>query len=338
MTVHKPTITILIATYNRAERLAATLDTIALTDVEQPWEVVVVDNNSSDDTRRVVDARVRVYPAPLRYLFEKRQGKSVALNTALAEIGSEVIAFTDDDVRVQTGWLRALTRPLFEQSDLEYTGGPVKPIWERPKPTWLDEAGDLGGTLAVKDHGAVPFIFEEASRTPLGVNMSVRRRLIERIGGFRADLGRRGGSLLGQEQAEFFCRSRAAGARGLYVPEAGLEHFVPATRLTRLYFSRWWFWKGVSHARLHRIHPVTELGIDLARTPVVLGVPRYMFGNAVRHVRGWGATCIRRQPQQRMRHAMALMYFVGYFWERHRPAGQVANARSQIEETTSQPA
>src|SRR5512138_3521842 len=77
MTVHKPTITILIATYNRAERLAATLDTIALTDVEQPWEVVVVDNNSSDDTRRVVDARVRVYPAPLRYLFEKRQGKSV---------------------------------------------------------------------------------------------------------------------------------------------------------------------------------------------------------------------------------------------------------------------
>ena len=105
--------------------------------------------------------------------------------------------------------------------------------------------------------------FHHGRKTPLGVNMAVRRRLIERIGGFRPDLGRNGRSLLGQEQAEFFYRSRQAGARGLYVPEMVLDHVVPASRLTWSYFWRWWFWKGVSHARVHRLHGRTELGIDL---------------------------------------------------------------------------
>ena len=132
---------------------------------------------------------------------------------------------------------------------------------------WLDEQGNLGGTIAVKDHGSTAFIFEDEKKTPLGVNMAVRRSLVERIGGFRPDLGRSGKSLLGQEQAEFFYRSRQAGAKGLYVPAMVLEHQVPAARLTWSYFRRWWYWKGVSHARLHRIHNQTELGRSLSAAP-----------------------------------------------------------------------
>lgn len=332
-------ITVLIATYNRADLLARTLDTIALSQIDRRWDLVVVDNNSSDHTRQVVERRVPSYPVPLRYIFEARQGKSIALNTALAQITAPVIAFTDDDVRVPPGWLNALTAPLFARADIDYTGGPVRPMWERRKPRWLDETGDLGGTIAVKDHGPEPFIFEEAGRTPLGVNMCVRASLIERIGGFRADLGRSGASLLGQEQAEFFCRSRAIGARGLYVPSAGLEHFVPASRLTRRYFRRWWFWKGVSHARLHRIHPVTEVGVDLRQTPHLFRVPRYLFGNALRHLRGWVVAVARRDRPRAMRHAMALAYCAGYCWEGQRrnasPSGPVS---SHIERRSSQPA
>lgn len=339
LTAARSEITVLIATYNRADLLARTLDTIALSRIDRRWDVVVVDNNSSDRTREVVQARVASYPVPLRYMREERQGKSNALNTALAAIASDAIAFTDDDVRVPPGWLDALTAPLFARADIDYTGGPVRPMWERPKPRWLDERGDLGGTIAVKDHGPEPFIFEEAARTPLGVNMCVRGPVFDRIGGFRPDLGRSGGSLLGQEQAEFFCRSRAAGVRGLYVPAAGLDHFVPAARLTRTYFWRWWFWKGVSHARLHRIHGVTELGIVLSRVPHVFGIPRYLFGNASRHALGWLGSTAHRDRSGAMRHLMALAYCLGYCWERlrrgNRPASTVS---SQIETRSSQPA
>jgi glycosyltransferase involved in cell wall biosynthesis len=334
-----PAITVLIATYNRADLLGRTLDSLASSHVAREWELVVVDNNSSDHTRAVVEMRAARYPVPLRYLFEPRQGKSIALNTAIARIAADVIAFTDDDVRVPPGWLEAISGALFARPDIEYTGGPVRPMWEAPKPTWLDETGNLGGTIAVKDHGPQPFIFEDLSRTPLGVNMCVRRSLIGRIGGFRADLGRSGSSLLGQEQAEFFCRSRAAGARGLYVPEAGLEHFVPANRLTRRYFRKWWFWKGVSHARLHRIHPVTEVGIDLNRVPHLLAVPRYLFSNAAGHAFGWCASVLRRDQQRSVRHAMALAYCCGYFVERQRrPPALPETISSQIETSPSQPA
>jgi hypothetical protein len=145
--------------------------------------------------------------------------------------------------------------------------------------------------------------------------MAVRRALIERIGGFRPDLGRSGRSLLGQEQAEFFYRSRRAGARGLYVPAMWLTHQVPAARLTRDYFRRWWFWKGISHARLHGIHGSTELGVDLSRVPRVAGVPRYMFRTAVADAMGWCRGLLTARPARRAEHAMMLAYFLGYLRE-----------------------
>lgn len=305
--------TILICTYNRADLLGPTLDSLArLSAPGRTWEVLVVDNNSSDGTRRTVETRQTSYPVPLRYLFEGRQGKSWALNTGIAQAAGAVIAFTDDDVEVPPGWLAAALDPLDRRRGVAYTGGPVEPMWERQPPAWLAPAGNLGGTIAVKDHGEEPFIFEERRKTPLGVNMAVRRELIEAIGGFRPDLGRRGKSLLGQEQAEFFYRSRAAGAVGLYVPEMALRHFVPASRLTLRYFRRWWFWKGISQARLHRIHQETELGLDLSAVPRVFGVPRYMFRSAL----GEGAAALlallRGRRATAVEHEMMMWYAVGY--------------------------
>jgi glucosyl-dolichyl phosphate glucuronosyltransferase len=100
--------TILICTYNRAALLGPTLDSIAaLRATGRTWDVLVVDNNSTDDTRAVVQQRQAGYPVPLRYLFEGRQGKSYALNTGLSHAAGRIIAFTDDDVRVPDGWLEA---------------------------------------------------------------------------------------------------------------------------------------------------------------------------------------------------------------------------------------
>jgi glycosyltransferase involved in cell wall biosynthesis len=327
------TATVLICTYNRAASLGPTLDTIASTSLRSPfeWEVLVVDNNSSDDTRQVVECRVARYPVPLRYLFEPRQGKSNALNTGMRAAQARVIVFTDDDVNIPTGWLEAAVAPLLERDDIDYTGGPVRPMWRGTPPSWLDPSGNLGGTIAVKDHGSRAFVFEDESKTPLGVNMAVRRSLIERIGGFRPDLGRSGASLLGQEQAEFFYRSREAGARGLYVPEMVLDHEVPAARLTFDYFRRWWYWKGVSHSRLHRIHGRTELGLELSQSPRVAGLPRFIVRSLLRHLVGAAYGVITLNRARAAHEILKVVYAVGYIREDRRAAGRAGVRREKAE-------
>jgi glycosyltransferase involved in cell wall biosynthesis len=306
--------TVLICTYNRADLLANTLDSLARTTrTSFPWDVLVVDNNSSDHTRDVVTSRIAGFPVPLRHLFEPRQGKSIALNRGLAETDATAILFTDDDVQVSERWVEAGCRPMLEHDWVAYTGGPVLPMWERPSPAWLDHARrDLWGTLAILDYGDERFVFEERQRVPLGANMAVRRSLIDRIGGFDPALGRRGTSLLGQEQAEFFCRSRETGARGVYEPTMLLHHHVPAARLTRTYFRRWWFWKGVARARLEQRHPITELGLDLTNVTRVFGVPRYLIGAALRDAGGAVAAAVGGNGREWMRRTVMLCYFAGY--------------------------
>ena len=313
-------VTILICTYNRAAMLGPTLDSLAALrcppDIR--WEVLVVDNNSRDETRTAVERRQVAFPVVLRYAFEPRQGKSFALNTGCTLASGSVIAYTDDDVRVPDAWLEQAVRPLVEREDVDYTGGPVRPIWEVPPPSWLDTSGNLGGTVAVKDHGATPFIFEDRRKTPLGVNMAVRRELVERVGGFRVDLGRTGSSLLGQEQAEFFYRTRAVGARGLYVPEMVLEHHVPAARLTHRYFRRWWYWKGISQARVHRIHGRTELGLDLATVRRLAGVPLFIVRSLATDAAGAARAVLQGDVRRAVAREMMAWYAAGYVREQLR--------------------
>jgi glycosyltransferase involved in cell wall biosynthesis len=318
--------TVLICTYNRADLLSETLDSIAAMEVSPAlrWEVLVVDNNSRDNTADVVGSRMARFPVPLRYAFDGRQGKSNALNTGIAATDAETIAFTDDDVLVARKWLEAACAPLLRK-EAAYTGGPVRPIWEAPRPRWLDATrGDLWGTIAILDHGDAPFVFEERRRIPLGANMAARRDMLERVGGFHPHLGRTGKSLLGQEQAEFFCRSRACGLHGTYVPAMEVWHHVPARRLTRDYFRRWWFWKGISRARLEHLHRITELGVDLSTVARIAGVPRFMFGTAARDAAAWLRNW--RDPAARFRAEMRLTYFAGYAWARLREPLEIAEA------------
>ena len=316
-----PDATVLVCTFNRAALLAGMLESLAAsrTPPGLEWDVLIVDNNSSDDTAALVRRVAAAYPVPLRYLHEPRQGKSRALNTGLAATTARFVAFTDDDVIVEPGWLAAAVQPMVYDPTIDYTGGPVRPLWEVPCPRWLDrERGDLWGAIAILDYGPEPFIFEERRRVPLGANMVVRRRLIDDVGGFDPSLGRIGESLLGQEQAEFFSRVRARGARGLYVPEMQLRHHVPARRLTRRYFRRWWAWKGVSRSRLHRIHPNSELGFDMRTTKRIAGVPRFTLGAMVRHAAAGVRSLARADIIGATRHEMMLAYYAGFAWEEWR--------------------
>ena len=313
--------TVLIATYNRAALLDRTLASLRRLRVApgRRWEAIVVDNNSADGTRAVVERHAADFPVALTYLFESEQGRSSALNTGIAASAGTIIAMTDDDVLVDAGWLDAACDALLHPGDplLTYAGGPVAPLWETPPPAWLDlTRGDLWGTIAIQDHGDRPFVYEEARKVPLGANIAARRSLFDAIGGFRPDLGRSSGRrVLGQEVPELLARARAAGLRGIYLPPMRVQHHVPSARLTRRYFRRWWFGKGVSRATLERTRPVTELGVDLRSAPHVLGVPRYMFRCAWDDARGWIRHTLAGRAAEAFRHEMMLVYFCGYLWE-----------------------
>lgn len=310
--------TVLIATYNRAALLDRTLASIRDVRVAsgRTWDVIVVDNNSTDDTRSVVERHARDFPVPLSYLFESRQGRSSALNAGIAASRAAVIAMTDDDVLVDPGWLDAACEALLapEDSSIAYAGGPVAPLWESPPPAWLDlSRGDLWGTIAIQEHGRTPFVYEDMQKVPLGANMAVRRSLLETVGGFRVDLGRTNGRrVLGQEVPELLARSRATGMRGVYLPAMRVHHHIPTARLTRRYFRRWWYGKGASRATLERDRPVTELGVDLRTAPHVFGVPRYMFRCALEDLAAMLRDFVRGRTADAFRHEMMLTYFVGY--------------------------
>jgi glucosyl-dolichyl phosphate glucuronosyltransferase len=330
------TATVLICTYNRAERLAETLESLRHQgDVPGAWDILVVDNNSSDNTAEVVASSATSFPVPLHYVVERQQGKSYALNAGLSGITTDIVLFTDDDVRVAPGWVRTAVEALDQDPDIGYVGGPVRPIWGASPPSWFPEtSSNLWGTVAVLDYGPAPFEFESRSRVPIGANMAARRSLIEQAGGFTTALDRSGGALLGQGQAEFFYRTRHLGASGRYLPTMVVHHHVPASRLTKRYFRRWWWWKGVSRARLHALHPHTETGVPLTGAPRIAGVPRFVYRQLAHH--SWNALreCVRRHSAEAAEQEMLMIYSAGYavescrdFLDRRGPAAHAVAQR-----------
>lgn len=324
---------VLICTFNRADLLRETLESMRPIVSARPWSIVVVDNNSSDGTRAVVDDVAATLPVPVDYVFEPRQGKSYALNTGLERCNSDIVVFTDDDVRVGPEWLLSGARALAGGAD--YVGGPVIPIWAAPPPAWLDlSRSDLWGTIAILDYGGEPFAFEDRQRVPLGANMGFRRSLVSRVGGFRSDLGRTNGRrVLGQEVPELLARARGAALRGVYVPAMAVHHHIPAGRLTKRYYWRWWIGKGYSKAILEAVQPITEMGLDLREVPHIGSIPRFMVSDALRDVVGYVRAWIDRDPCERSRREMRLAYLIGYIrgrgLGRRRPAYPAADERAE---------
>jgi glucosyl-dolichyl phosphate glucuronosyltransferase len=311
---------IVIATYKRADVLQDTLESLSRLQPGAPWEVVVVDNNSPDHTREVVESTARTFPVPLRYAFEAEQGRSAALNCGFALATGDIIVTTDDDVRVEPGWLTAIETALVRQ-ECDYVGGRVTPLWESPRiPRWFPpESSLLWGVVALLDYGPSPLRF--GNRVPLGVNMAMRREAIERVGGFDARVGRKAGTLLGQEVREWCMRAHAAGMVGCYVPEIVVQHLIPRDRMTKRYFRRWFYWRGISRAMLY-----AQSGLDMERpeapaldprtVPHIAGVPRYLFRTAFVALRDAVRAFLRRDPVASFERELWLWMFAGIVRQR----------------------
>jgi glycosyltransferase involved in cell wall biosynthesis len=310
---------VVIATYNRAADLRATLDSLATLRPRAPWEVIVVDNNSTDGTRLVVETAARSFPAPLRYVFECEQGRSPALNAGIRLATGDLIVTTDDDVRVEIDWLDRAADAL-ERLACDYAGGRVLPIWGATPPPWLaNRGGRHWAVIALLDYGTEPIEF--GARVPLGVNMAFRRTAFERAGLFDPGTGRKAGTLLGQEVREWCIRARAAGLRGFYVPELAIRHIVPASRLNKAYFRRWFYWRGVSRAMLYEkagldMEAPEQTILDFRSVPHVFGVPRYLYRKAL----GSAAACVRatfrRDAVSAFEHELWVWFFAGILRQR----------------------
>jgi glycosyltransferase involved in cell wall biosynthesis len=302
-------ISVIIATHNRRQLLAETLEAIAAQDwPRHDFEVVVVDNASSDGTGEMVASfLLRERSLSVRSLHEERPGKSFAVNRAVGAARGHILLCTDDDVLPDPGWARAMVEAM-EETGADFGVGRIRPRWEAPPPSWLTPA--LHGVLAIPDNG--PERFEIAVGLnehvmPIGANMAVRAEVVRRIGGWREDLGKLGRTLRSGEDHEFYLRMLRAGMRGVYEPMASVAHFVPASRLRRAYFSRWLYDNGRTSCCIEREHPSTPR--------YLASVPRYLWRQAALDCGRLLRSLRPRHQGQRFAALTRLLWFAGYLRE-----------------------
>jgi glycosyltransferase involved in cell wall biosynthesis len=313
---------VVIPTYNRHDLLPKALASLAAAPVPPGVEVgiTVVDNNSSDSTRDVVQQWQQKLNGRLSYVFERKQGRSHALNAGIEATSSDLVGMIDDDEEIDSNWYSRAVK-AFQDPDLDFIGGPYHPRWSTAIPEWLPR--DYPGVIGWIDGGdkVLPY-GPEFNGILMGGNAVFRRKTLEQVGSYSTSLGRSGGNLMSGEDQDMFERLLASGARGLYLPDLIIYHHIPAERLTKSYYRRWCFWNGVS------------LGvIDHSRNASVaylLGVPRYLYGQAVRGLIKVAKSVFkgRKERARSFGDELPMWTVAGFFYGKHFHRTTQAEAKS----------
>jgi len=226
-------VTVAIPTYNRADFLRQTLaGLVAQQFPRDHFEVLVIDNNSRDNTAAVVAEFASTRPAP-RYIREEKQGLDHARNRALAEARGEIIVFGDDDILVKPDWLAQITVPLLADAGhrVGAVGGEVIPVFPDGLPDWVRE---WHAPLAFRpDLGPLP-----ARHSPMGANLAFPKWVFAQLGPFHTALDRAAGNYFSGGDSEMIRRVRAAGLEVWFAPAAAVQHQMPASRTTFRYAAR----------------------------------------------------------------------------------------------------
>jgi glucosyl-dolichyl phosphate glucuronosyltransferase len=320
--------TVVICTHNRCQALPMLLDGIAKSVLPEltTWEVLVVDNNSSDRTAETVEEFSRRYPARFRYLLEPQPGKSYALNAAIRESRGKILAFVDDDATVEPSWLQRLTGPMGD-SIWSGVGGPVILQWSCPRPRWLPRErwalAPIAGFNPDRKAGEItePIFF--------GTNMAFRRTMFEKYGNFRTDLGPspNPNTPRPNEDSEFVQRVLAAGEHLFYEPTAAVFHPVPVSRLQKKYFRSWWFDKGRADTRVFGISPRAKWFVGR--------VPLYLLRKLTIWTIRWMAAL---DPSKRFSSRLSVQWLVGAIVEcRHQSRSHASRSEIQVAHPPSSP-
>ncbi|HXJ84931.1 MAG TPA: glycosyltransferase [Candidatus Methylomirabilis sp.] len=256
-------VSIVVCTHNRAASLRLTLACLGaqVTPPHLPWEVMVVDNNSTDSTRREIETFAASASIPVRYLFAAPEGLSRARNVGLAESQAEIVAFTDDDVDPAPDWVARIAEAMTE-SRLDLLGGRIVPAWSEPPPRWLERRPYLANALAITDH-PTPALLPTRTGKPAvwGANLAVRREVFAKVGRFDPRRGLIGTKLYGGEENDLIERALAAGFRVAYDPRVLVRHRIGVDRMRVGYFSRLYFQRAEGRA----LWPETRRRTPVAR-------------------------------------------------------------------------
>ncbi len=227
-------LTVAICTWNRAallDRTLAEFHKLALPP-GLDWELVVVNNNSPDDTDRVIAAHTG--PLPIVRVFEEKQGHCHARNAAVAAARGDFLLWTDDDVLVPPDWLTHYLDAEARHPDAAVFGGPVRPWFAVTPPRWIaDNVARLGTCWALVDHGSDvrPLLAGEYCH---GANMAFRTDVLRQYP-FDPKFGRVGDQLTSGDDSDVVGRVRRDGHGGVWVGTAPVNHYLPAERLTAAY-------------------------------------------------------------------------------------------------------
>ena len=300
--------TVIICTYNRAENLPPCLEALAEQQgVESlEWEVLVVDNNSSDNTPSVVADLARKLPIHVRYVREAQQGLNHARNAGIRESSSKYFSYVDDDIIVTKIWLSSLFES-FEANDADAVGGRIHLDPLAVLPNWIRPDTDMLGFLGYQDFGDSPLRLDGRHRYPFGGNMAFNRRVVERIGYFNPKVGRKGAGgkrseLFKGAETDYFQRLAASGeVRIFYAPNAIVYHQIKPFQLKKKYFRTIHFNIGYQNA-LHN---------DTVHPRKWFGVPRFYFSQLVRGLWKYLLQVVTNGPNWAFRQQMNVAYLLG---------------------------
>lgn len=300
---------VILPTYNRHQFLKLTLDSLLAAEIPEGLSVsiTVVDNNSTDATRETVESYQSRFGGRLRYLFEKKQGRSHALNSGISSTDGDLIGMIDDDEQIDRGWFQVV-KQMFASGELDFIGGPYVPNWGGAKPTWLPP--NHAGVIGLVDAGAL-HAYGTSNAELMGGNAVVTRAILNKVGPYSTDLGRKGNRPLADEDTDMYRRLLAAGGKGMYVPDLIIYHYIHPDRLTKKYFRAWHFWRGVSSGVMDRRQPQD--------TPYMLGIPRFLFGRVGRGVLAMsgGSLKPKRDDQKMFAYELRIWDLAGFFYGKH---------------------
>lgn len=282
---------VVVCTFNRSELLADTIKSLQnLNYSASDYEIVIVDNNSTDSTKDVVAELSARGAVPVKYVLESRQGLSYARNTGIEHSCGEIIVFTDDDIEADRDWLQEMLY-AFGSPDVYCAGGPIRPVWLSPRPTWLTDM--WVGYLTVQE-------FEYALESgelnelcyPCGANIAFRKYVFQDLGCFETRLGRKGNLLLSNEESRMCSLIVSAGKKIRLARNAVIYHKIPADRLTRKWFYNRLYWQGVSDAvmdiSLHKESNSVAYSIgENFRRWTSAGLDRFAYKCISKYIRGY---------------------------------------------------
>lgn len=297
LTASPADVTIVVSTYNRADRLRLALEALLAQSGDVAYEIIVVDNNSTDATREVVHRILSASAGRVRYAHEPRQGLSYGRNTGIELAGAPIVALTDDDVRVASDWVARIARAFAEHPEADYIGGRVLPCWIEPPPTWLTTAH--WSPLALQDYGDAPMpVGRERAICLVGASLAFRRRVFDRVGLFAPALGRIKDGIGSTEDHDMQLRIWQAGMRGLYVPDVVSTADVTPDRMVRAYHRRWHRGHG-RHCAMMRLRELVPADLGPLAEPrdlvTLFGTPAFVYGELIRNGWRWGEALLRRK-------------------------------------------